>query len=111
MQQHAVLRLLVVAILVSALAACGGGDNENQIGEPATVTLSPTTATLTRGDSVAINVLVQDANGNTNRAAPVTFTSSNPAVASVFNRVNQAGETFASVCAGTWDTAGIVCTP
>lgn len=48
-----------------------------------TITVTPGTVTLARGDSVALNVSVRDQNGQPIAGASPTFASSNPSIASV----------------------------
>jgi trimeric autotransporter adhesin len=111
MQQLAVLRLLALVVLVAGISACGGDGNENQIGPPATVTVSPTTLSLNKGQTSAVFITVRDASDNINLSAPVTVQSSNTAVATV-RAVTQSNGTIAgAVCAGTWNAAGTICEP
>jgi hypothetical protein len=95
--------LLSLATLALA-AGCGGGSS-SKIGPPATVTLSPTTVSLTFGGTVQLSAAVTDASGNTVTNGTVAYTTSNSSVADV--------STGGLVCAGAWDSEStpVVCTP
>jgi trimeric autotransporter adhesin len=107
MRRSAVWFLLaILVLLIAALTACGGGNGSSTtVGAPATVTVSPTSASGDIGRLVAsLSVTVTDAKGNVVSNPPtITFASSNTAVATV----SSAG----AVCAGTWDANNVVCTP
>ena len=102
MQQFSVVRVqaaLLTAICLSLLAACGGGKaTTNPI--PATIVLSPTTVSLNEGGVTTISAIAEDSSGNT-IAADITFSSSNPNIATI--------STGGSICGGVWDSSFIVC--
>src|SRR5206468_8335845 len=87
-------------LALAALTACGGGNGTPIFGNPATITVTPASTSLTLGTVVNPNVIVTDSKGTTLFTSGgavsnnVTFTSSNPSVLSV----SQNG----LLCAGTW---------
>ncbi len=101
MQQFSVVRILaalLTAICLSLLAGCGGSATTTPV--PATILLSPTTVSLNEGDVATISAIAQNSSGAT-IAADITFTSSNPSIATV--------STAGSICGGKWDSSFIVC--
>jgi hypothetical protein len=103
MQQFFVVRVvaaLLTATCLSLLAACGGSTTKTPV--PAKIVLSPTTVSLNEGDVSQISAIAQSSTGAT-IAADITFTSSNPSIATV--------STGGLICAGKWDSSFIVCTP
>ena len=80
--RHAVL----LVALVAHVAACGGGAEATKPSVPAPVAavlVAPIPATLYVGASIQLVVTTTDAAGTTLAGRAVTFTSSNPAVATV----------------------------
>ncbi|MFI5117076.1 MAG: beta strand repeat-containing protein [Terriglobales bacterium] len=102
MRQFSVVRVLaalLTAICLSLLAGCGGGGvTTNPV--PAQIVLTPTTVSLNEGDVTTISAVAEDSSGST-IAADITFTSSNPNIATV--------STGGSICGGVWDSSFIVC--
>ena len=101
MRQFSVVRVLaalLTAICLSLLAGCGGSSTKTPI--PATIILSPTTVSLNEGDVTTISAIAQNAAGAT-IAVDITFTSSNPNIATI--------STGGSICGGIWDSSFIVC--
>ena len=102
MQQFSVVRVLaalLTAICLSLLAACGGGKaTTNPV--PAQIVLSPTTVSLNEGDVTTISAVAENSSGGI-IAADITFTSSNPKIATI--------STGGSICGGVWDSSFIVC--
>ena len=102
MQQFSVVRVLaalLTAICLSLLAACGGGKaTTNPV--PAQIVLSPTTVSLNEGDVTTISAVAENSSGGI-IAADITFTSSNPNIATI--------STGGSICGGVWDSSFIVC--
>ena len=102
MQQFSVVRVLaalLTAICFSLLAGCGGGKAiTNPI--PAQIVLSPTTVSLNEGDVTTISAVAENSSGGI-IAADITFTSSNPNIATI--------STGGSICGGVWDSSFIVC--
>ncbi len=95
-----VLSALLAAVCLSLLAACGGGSaTTNPV--PATIVVSPTTVSLNEGDVTTISAIAQNSSGAT-IAADITFTSSNPSIATV--------SPSGSICGGKWDSFFVVCT-
>ncbi|HUK86679.1 MAG TPA: hypothetical protein VLT85_03365, partial [Terriglobales bacterium] len=98
------------AFLVSAgLTGCGGGGgNNSNPSQPASITLTPTTASLEPGGVTQLLATVKNSDGVVLFQA-ITFTSSATPIASVASGGNSPG----LVCAGSWDsaTAPVVCTP
>jgi Bacterial Ig-like domain (group 2) len=104
MQQSSVVRVLaalVTAVCLSFLAACGGGSSTTTP-IPAKIVLFPTTVSLNEGDVTTISAIAQNSAGVT-IVADITFTSSNPNIATI--------STGGSICGGVWDSSFIVCTP
>lgn len=102
MQRVLVVRGLAASaalLLVFFLAGCGGSSNANKVTQ---VVVTPTALSLNQGGVVGLSAVTEDSSGNT-VAADLTFTSSNPAVATV--------STAGLVCAGVWDANFINCTP
>ncbi|HEX8924241.1 MAG TPA: hypothetical protein VF786_00540 [Terriglobales bacterium] len=92
--------LFIAAFFVSALTvACGGGGAKNL---PASITVTPTSLSASRGDVVPLSLSAATTSGAA-VTADYNFVSQNTALATV----NSAGQ----VCAGQWDAAGINCTP
>lgn len=102
MQQFSVVRVLaglLTAICLSLLAGCGGGGvTTNPV--PAQIVLTPTTVSLNEGDVTTISAVAEDSSGSS-IAADITFTSSNPNIATI--------STGGSICGGVWDSSFIVC--
>ncbi len=96
--------LCIAVVLIIGLAACGGSKSST-IGPPATVTVIPSSLSLTLGEVQQLTPSVTDSNGNILSNQTFTYASSN----SSFVTVSSGG----LVCAGTWDslTTPIVCTP
>ena len=117
------LRLLIVFVLVIGIASCGGGGNSTKVGEPAKVTLSPSSVSLNSGQFTTLGVLVQDADNAINRTADVTFAvinekndagaavGPNQNVITIRKGVDSSGATAVFVCAGRWEAGGQVCNP
>jgi hypothetical protein len=81
-------------LLLLFLTACGGDDNNtSSVGPPATVTLSPTSVSLTAGDVFQMSVSVLDAQQRSVFNQTVTFTSNNVRIQIANN---------GALCAGTW---------
>jgi hypothetical protein len=102
MRQFSVVRVLaalLTAICLSLLAGCGGGKaTTNPI--PAIIVLSPTTVSLNEGDVTTISAVAENSSGGA-IAADITFSSSNPNIATI--------STGGSICGGVWDSSFIVC--
>ena len=102
-----ICQLAVVTVGLVWLAACGGKSTPKTSGPgiPASVTLTPATATVTRGQTVQFSSSVLDSNGTAVTSQTITFRSSNTAVL----QISSGG----LGCAGTWDslTTPVVCTP
>ncbi len=85
-------------IVVSFLAACGGGNNSSA--PVSQIILSPTSISMNEGDVVTLSATTEDVNGNA-VAADISFTSSNANIATV--------STGGLICGGAWDANIIVC--
>jgi hypothetical protein len=89
------------------LGACGGKSTPKTSGPgiPASVAISPASATVTRGQTVLFSASVLDSNGSAVTSQTISFKSSNTAVL----QISSGG----LACAGTWDslTTPVVCTP
>src|SRR5260221_5480666 len=60
MQQSALIRLLAAFTLIFSIAGCGGGSSSSKLGPPATITISPATASLQTGQVLQLSASVQD---------------------------------------------------
>lgn len=95
--------LLFVAVLAISLAACGGGSsNSSSSSTPSSVTVSPTSMSLSyksdgTGDVLGVTPTFSNAAGVTVYPTSITYSSDNTALATV----NSSGQ----VCAGTWDSS------
>jgi hypothetical protein len=102
-----ICQLAFVAVGLLSLAACGGKSKPKTSGPgiPASVTLTPTSATVTRGQTVVFSSSVLDSNGTAVTNQTISFQSSNTSVLQVASG--------GLACAGTWDslTTPVVCTP
>ena len=92
--------LVVLITFVMMLGACGGGSPTANVVDK--ITINNTTISLNQGDVAQLSATATDKNGATAVAA-LTYISSNPALISV--------SPSGLMCAGTWDTNNIVCTP
>lgn len=94
--------LLVPALLalLLILPSCGGGTPKANI--PASITMPLSTVSLNKGDVYQLSPTAQDKNGAT-VLAQFSYSTDNT------NLVNVS--TGGLLCAGTWDTKFIVCTP
>jgi hypothetical protein len=101
MRRYSFFLVLPVLIgLVLSLPSCGGGTPKANV--VATVSLPVSTISLNKGDVYTLSPTATDKNG-TSVLAQFTFSSSNTALLNV--------STNGAMCAGTWDTNFIVCTP
>ena len=102
MRQFSVVRVvpaLLTAICLSLLAGCGGSSaTTNPV--VAQIVLTPTTVSLNEGGVATISAIAENSSGAT-IAADITFTSSNPGIATI--------STGGSICGGVWDSSFIVC--
>lgn len=78
-----VARGVVAACAALGAAACSSNSTTGGGPQPTTVTVSPPTATLVAGDSVALAAAVKDAQGNPINKATVTWTTSDTNAVSV----------------------------
>lgn len=90
----------VLIAFVLTLAACGGGTPTANVVDK--ITITNTNISLNQGDVVQLSTTAVDKKGTT-AVATLTYTSSNPSLISV--------SPSGLMCAGTWDTSFIVCTP
>ncbi len=88
-----------VLIIVSLLGGCGGGTPQANVATSITVTPSP--ISMNKGDVASVTATAYDKSNNT-VLAQFTYSSADTSLATV----NASGQ----ICAGTWDTNGIVCT-
>ena len=91
---------LTAIFLVSLLTGCGGSSTKTPV--VASITVSPTTLSLNEGSVGGISAIPQNSSGQT-IAADITFTSSNPSIATI--------STAGLVCGGVWDANFINCNP
>lgn len=90
--------------LLLAIAGCGGGDKKGStIGPVATVTISPSSASIDFGGTAGFIAVAKDANDKTVLTEPVTWSSDNPALDIAKNGL---------ACGGKWDSldSPVVCT-
>ena len=95
-----VLATFPTAILLLLLGGCGGSSTKPPF--VATIVLSPSTISLNEGQVATLTATAQNTSG-TAIVADITFTSSNPSIATV--------STGGLVCGGVWDTNIINCNP
>ncbi len=96
-----VLAALLTAILLVLLSGCGGGSNASS-SLAATITLTPTTISLNEGGVATLSAVALNSNG-TIVAADISFTSSNPNIATI--------SSGGLICGGVWDANIINCQP
>ncbi len=94
------LAALLSLVALASIAGCSGG--AVQVPVAASITLSPSSLSLNEGEVLTVTATALDSTGAV-VAVDYTYTSSNPALASV----SSAG----SVCGGQFDANSIVCTP
>lgn len=87
--------------LILGLTACGGSTPAANV--PASITFTPASISLNRGDVYQTSAIPYDKGGTTQIAADLTYTSSNSDLVSV--------STAGNLCAGKWDATFVVCTP
>jgi len=95
-----VLAVFLTATFLSLLAGCGGG-NSSANTAVATIALSPTSLSLNEGAVATLSAAAQNSAGAV-VAADISFTSSNPNIATV--------SSGGLVCGGVWDANIINCT-
>jgi hypothetical protein len=88
----------------ATVSGCGGSSSTPTLATPSKVILSPTSASLDLGSTIAFSASVVNRTGSA-VSVPVTFTSSNPSVLSFVSG------TAGVACAGRWDTTGEICNP
>jgi hypothetical protein len=94
------LAVLTLFMIAASLTGCGGGSSSNSVPVPTSIKLSPTVGSMDIGSTLQFTAT---ATGGGGKAITFTYQSSNPAVL-----------TFTSTgvaCAGSWDSAGLVCSP
>ncbi|MBA3913189.1 MAG: Ig-like domain-containing protein [Acidobacteriales bacterium] len=105
MRGSASLFLILAVVLTLFAAGCGGSSSTGSFAIPATVALVPgVNVSLDLGKTQTLTVLITDRNGKS-LVEPVTFSSSNSAVATVSSN--------GTICAGSWNslTSPQICTP
>lgn len=83
MQSSTVFRALIVLLIAPILVSCGDGPGGLGPPEGLTISLSPTTLTMSPGASVAIAATVRDDTGRVVSGAAILWISSNEDVAAV----------------------------
>lgn len=95
-----ILAAATLIVLTTALAGCGHSSSTTTTSN--TITVTPSSLSMNLGDVASVSASVVDSTGTAiTSPPPITFASSNAAIVTV----SSAG----SVCAGTWDSAFIVC--
>ncbi len=94
-----VLAALLTAVFLILLAGCGGGTS-TATPVVASITLSPTTISLNEGGVATLSAAAKNSAGAI-IAADITFTSSNPSIATI--------STGGLICGGVWDSSTINC--
>jgi Bacterial Ig-like domain (group 2) len=94
-----VLAALLTAVFLVLLAGCGGG-TRTATPVVASITLSPTTISLNEGGVATLSAAAKNSAGAI-IAADITFTSSNPSIATV--------SSGGLICGGVWDSSTINC--
>lgn len=95
-----ILLAIMVVLFIASLTGCGGSSRSSSLPVPTSIKLSPTVASMDLGSTLQFTAT---ATGGGGKAISFTYQSSNPAVL-----------TFTSTgvaCAGSWDSAGLVCSP
>lgn len=109
-----ILITITTVLLGFSLSGCSGGSAK---AVPTTISITPTASiSLAYGQVRELSAQVLDNNGNVMTGQNFVWTSSNPSVASVSGTGGQCGDTTNStstscICAGTWDSRFINCTP
>ncbi|HEY0928952.1 MAG TPA: Ig-like domain-containing protein, partial [Gemmatimonas sp.] len=110
---RATLRNTLLSLVVLGAGACGGGGDSTAPESPERVTVSPATATLASGATQALTATTIGSKGSTLGGRTYTWTSSNPAVASVDGsgvvtgaRITTAAPGTATITASTGGISG-----
>ena len=93
-----VLAATAAVLFLISLPGCGGSSNSDNT--VTTLSLTPTTISLNQGAVTSLNVIAENSAG-TAVAADISFSSSNPAIATV--------SSGGLVCGGVWDANIINC--
>jgi hypothetical protein len=98
------MRQFAALLALAVMAVATGCGHSSAADSPASVTISPTSVSLTFGGVQQLSATVEDAAGSTLSNAILTYTTSDSSVADV--------STGGLVCAGTWDSEStpVVCT-
>lgn len=94
-----VLAAIPTATLLVLLLGCGGSSNSSNT-TVTSITLTPATISLNEGGVASLSATAMNSSGSI-VAADITFTSSNPNIATV--------STGGAVCAGVWDANIVNC--
>lgn len=94
-----VLAALLTALSLALLTGCGGGSNPSA-NLVATITLTPTTISLNEGGVATLSAVALNSLG-TIVAADITFSSSNPNIATI--------SSGGLICGGVWDANIVNC--
>lgn len=98
--------LLALLFLILGFTYCGGSKPP----VPAQISLTPSVASLNSGQVVTVIATITDSAGNTLSGQKVTFSSSNPAVATLSTPATpNTTQTLVNVCGGIWDSAFVDC--
>src|ERR1700737_3500145 len=92
--------LLALGFIASITACGGGGTSSSQV--TTSLTLAPTSLSMNTGDVQALTVTAKNSKG-TQIFPTITYSTSDATVANASSAGN--------ICAGTWDSSFIVCTP
>ncbi|HEY0928420.1 MAG TPA: Ig-like domain-containing protein, partial [Gemmatimonas sp.] len=110
---RATLRNTLLSLVVLGAGACGGGGDSTAPESPERVTVSPATATLASGATQALTATTIGSKGSTLGGRTYTWTSSNPAVATVDGsgvvtgaRITTAAPGTATITASTGGISG-----
>lgn len=94
------LAILALVFIAASLTGCGGSSSSSSLPVPTSIRLNPTVASMDIGSTLQFTAT---GTGGGGRTITFTYQSSNPA-ALTFTSTGLA-------CAGSWDSAGLVCNP
>ena len=94
------LAVIAAILFLIFLPGCGGGGNSTANTKVTSILVTPTSISLNEGAVAQLSAIAQNSAGNT-VAADLTFTSSNPAIATV--------SSGGLICGGLWDANIINC--
>jgi len=99
------MRQFAALLFLAALGLTAGCGSSSSPAVPASLTISPSAASIGFGDTLQLSAIVDDAGGTVVSNATVTYATSDSSAADV--------STGGLICGGTWDSEStpVVCTP